>query len=752
VLALWAVDRAVPAGGADPVCPAKPNIILFVADDLAWVHLPFFTTPAKWTNNNPNDSAEISPPGRISRGPRVLVSPTLNRLDARLFADRTTHGLLSAYVPPGPGAVTSYPVTPVDLWDSPGPYVPNHCDDYPMCDPGQDVLQGHGGLKRLADDGIIFTRFYATSVVCSPTRASLMTGRHGFKTGATGLRHAEKLQEPGSYKTIARYLKDHTCPPNGTAPCYRTGLIGKWHVTKEDPEDLDPDPEYPGQYVAAKLGFDEVLGDNKAKRGDFSHKQLGCHPPGLSLGVLGVCDNAGQFLMEGNRSACTDDASPALPAQCNFSVRVFGDLAENFIDRHQGEKFFLVVSFNAVHDPHTAPRRTEAHYTTDGPEGREKGHRARGGGKSYWAQIEEMDAAIGRVMARLDALQLTDDTLVIFTGDQGQDGFEAPWGEPQLAGFKTVVKDGGIRVPFIASACGAGDTCNPAEEDCRTDRVASHVDLLRTIAEAAGIQAQLSSEPEAYEVEGQSFWTALNTRDATAGTERDFAFAAEELRKNQPGGKYVAVTTRAGYATAATFFNAINSGLYDPMNAPNGICGYEGIPISSTTQHRLRGASCKGCTPGADPDDPHAACAAQTCVILGGRCLTAPTQSEVILQNASRCTGTSECGPNEICYTDLTIPCDRCRPPAWKLIATINASKTIDQNSKIEGLYDLESNPEEQDGGAGLDLDCQEEFGKVKDELACTVNDWTLDTTTVPLENGILEPSVVGLGRSCLDH
>jgi hypothetical protein len=356
-----------------------------------------------------------------------------------------------------------------------------------------------------------------------------------------------------------------------------------------------------------------------------------------------------------------------------------------------------------------------------------------------------MDAAIGRVLERLGAWGLTDDTVVMFTGDQGQDGFEAPWGDPQLAGRKTDVLEGGVRVPFVASACGVA--CGAG--GCRTDRVASHVDLLRTIAEAAGIEGSLPGTGSAA-VEGRSFWDALNTQNPAAPTARDFAFAAEEMRRTKPGGKRVAIMTSAGYATAATFHESDNSGLSEANNAPNGICGYEGEPISTTRQHRVRGASCKKCTPGTNPDEDHAGCAAETCVVLGGRCLASWTDNEATLQAAPRCTDQSDCNAlGTTCYTDLTTDCNRCRPPAWKLLATLTPNPAA--VAQVVGLYDLQSNPEEQDGEGALDLDCQDpgEFPKVKDELECTVEAWIGGVGPVQVEDGKL---TVGPGFACTEQ
>src|SRR5512139_3259833 len=266
IAALWVLCVARAARATDPPTPTPTpgtNIVLIILDDLSWADLPFFSPPIDWKDGTP---PPFTPkPAREYR----LIRPELNRLAARMLADRTNGSLgkfgrepLSPDVTP-----TRYPVIPQDAsashaYSTAPPMTPGSCGT-PTCTPAscadpkcicgpkdndcnccvfsRDVLEGFGGLNRLATEGVKFTNFYATTALCAPSRASILTGRHPRRTGVLDNNHTL----PSHEITIAEYLKQNCPTPNGETrcfsttpgacsdgnpPCYTTGLIGKWHL------------------------------------------------------------------------------------------------------------------------------------------------------------------------------------------------------------------------------------------------------------------------------------------------------------------------------------------------------------------------------------------------------------------------------------------------------------------------------------------------------------------------------------------
>ncbi len=284
-------------------------------------------------------------------------------------------------------------------------------------------------IDRIARSGTIFTQAYASSSVCSPSRAGLLTGRLQNRFGiefnvpnSTGNPKYAEAGLPHAEITVAEFLQK-----NG----YETALIGKWHLGSA-PE-FSPD----------KHGFKYYFGFLGGSSG---------YLPGKARQIV---------------SNYTEIDYKNLP----YITDAFGDEAVKFITSHQNKPFFLYMPFNAPHTPMQAQPDTLEKYLA------ELGNRRKA---TNAALVESMDANIGKVMDTIERLELMDNTLVMFTNDNG--GHEEDNGASNypLNGVKGMVLEGGIRVPMIASYPGRF----PAGESY--DSPVSLLDIFPTIAKAVG--------------------------------------------------------------------------------------------------------------------------------------------------------------------------------------------------------------------------------------------------------------------------
>ncbi|MBG86089.1 MAG: arylsulfatase [Verrucomicrobiales bacterium] len=285
---------------------------------------------------------------------------------------------------------------------------------------GNDVIRTPR-LDLFAQNGIRMDRFYVEPV-CAPTRASLMTGRSYYRTGVIHTsRGGAKMS--GDEETIAELLK---------AGGYRTGIFGKWHLGDNYP--MRPQDQ----------GFEETLIHKSGGIGQTPDKPNSYFNPHL-------WHNGRPIQAAGY---CTD---------------VFFDAAIEFIERERANSFFVYLSLNAPHTPLEIDRRYTENYTAQGLN--ETTARVYG-------MVENIDDNFGRLLDRLDDLNLREDTLVIFMTDNGaqQSRFNAGF-----RGRKSHTYEGGIRVPFFVQwPSGIG-------RKLRTKALGAHIDIAPTMISAAGI-------------------------------------------------------------------------------------------------------------------------------------------------------------------------------------------------------------------------------------------------------------------------
>jgi arylsulfatase A-like enzyme len=298
-------------------------------------------------------------------------------------------------------------------------------------------------VDRLARQGLRFTDFYAACPVCSPTRASILTGRYPQRMNITDWipgrpnRPDQRLLQPKIRNelpleevTIAEALKSHG---------YTTAMIGKWHLGGRG-------------FEPQKQGFDINIGGDQtgSPRSYFA-------PFGNKQGMIPGLEKAeaGEYLTD------------RLAAE-----------AEKFIEAHKDRPFFLYLPHYAVHTPLRAKQAMIDHYKVKPKAGSQSN-------PVYAAMVESMDEAVGRVLKKLDDLKLTDNTLVIFTSDNG--GLATTEGGPTGATFNAPLREGkgflyegGVRVVCIMRWPG------PIKPGTTTDQLACSIDFFDTILQATG--------------------------------------------------------------------------------------------------------------------------------------------------------------------------------------------------------------------------------------------------------------------------
>ena len=271
-------------------------------------------------------------------------------------------------------------------------------------------------IDRMAREGLTLTDYYAPANVCTPSRAGLLTGRYPVRTGLSRVLLAA---DKGGLPANEKTIAQ------ALKPTYATALIGKWHLGHVAP-----------YWPPTQYGFDLFYGI------PYSHD---INP--LALYAFEGAEQKGEWAVD----------YPRLQQQ--FMMQ-----AEQFIDGNRDRPFFLELALSAPHLPNY-------------PAAAFAGRSAAG---AYGDCVMEIDAIVGRVLAKLSTLGLDRDTLVIFTSDNG------PWFEGSTGGLRARKGgggyDGGYRVPFIARWPGR------IAPNTRSDALAMGIDLMPTFCALAGVQ------------------------------------------------------------------------------------------------------------------------------------------------------------------------------------------------------------------------------------------------------------------------
>ena len=317
-------------------------------------------------------------------------------------------------------------------------------------------------IDELAASGTRFTNWYAAAPVCAPSRASLLTGRYPIRAGVPD--NGPPLSP--AERTIASLLK-----PAG----YATGLFGKWHLGSS------PDT------VPNAHGFDRFFGFHSGCIDYYSHRYYWSDPRIVNYHDLWR-----------DRTEVFEDGQ--------YATEMFAREAVQFIRDRRSAPFFAYVPFNGVHYPMHAPRKYVERFAKLAPER-----------QMYAAMLAAVDDGVGQVMRTLRELRLADNTLVMFTADNGATretraglnqqpaaaGDNAPF-----RGSKFSVFDGGMHVPMIMNWPGT------IPKGLVVKHTGSHLDLLPTICKAAGIAVPADRTIDGADALGMAVGQAGGTHDA----------------------------------------------------------------------------------------------------------------------------------------------------------------------------------------------------------------------------------------------
>jgi arylsulfatase A len=306
-------------------------------------------------------------------------------------------------------------------------------------------------LDALAKQGVRFTDAYASAPVCSPTRGALITGRsparlhitqHG-KDGPAFWPRDRKLQPPAAEHVLP--LKTVTLATRLKGAGYATGFFGKWHLSGDD-NSKDPAAEGPAFWPEHR-GFDVNVG-------------------GCGLG--------------GPPTYFDPYRIPAIKPRKkgDYLEDRLADEAVSFVrDNHKKPMFVCLWTYN-VHYPFEAPEDLIAKY---------KGKEGPGlKNATYGAQVEATDRAIGKVLDEIDRLGVAENTLVIFTSDNG--GWDGATDNRPLRSGKGDLYEGGLRVPLIVRWPGVVAPGKPVTPGTTNDTPVISTDLSATILDAADVK------------------------------------------------------------------------------------------------------------------------------------------------------------------------------------------------------------------------------------------------------------------------
>ncbi|MFC2124346.1 arylsulfatase [Bacteroidota bacterium] len=321
---------------------------------------------------------------------------------------------------------------------------------------GQEIIKTPN-LDKLAEEGIRFTQHYAGNTVCAPSRCALMTGKH---MGHAEVRGNKQAPNHGQWPitnetvTVAELLK--------TAG-YRTAMIGKWGLGNQDT---------PG--APLKQGFDYYFGYlDQVLAHNYYPEYL------LRNDEKVVLDNKVFYLPEDH---WTRGLGGYAENKVEYSHDLFTTDALQYIEENQDQPFFLYIPYTIPHNNGEALENEKQEVPDFGLYENEDWPKER---KGYAAMISRMDRDIGIIMKKLSDLEMLENTLVIFTSDNGPmpdvEFTEYFNSNTNYRGGKRFLYEGGIRVPMIASWKGR----TPAGS--QSDHISAFWDFLPTVCEVTGI-------------------------------------------------------------------------------------------------------------------------------------------------------------------------------------------------------------------------------------------------------------------------
>lgn len=310
-------------------------------------------------------------------------------------------------------------------------------------------------IDNLAKDGIKFTNFYAGSTVCAPSRNTIMTGQH---TGHCTVRgngiKDRRISLADSDTTIAMLLQDAG---------YKTAAIGKWGLGE---------PE--SSAIPNKKGFDYWFGYLNQKKAHYYYPDS-------------IWENQSKIEIAGNNNG-----------QNNTNIHQrFTDKALRFIQKNKENPFFIYLAYTAPHAELVAGKEALEKYKGKYPEIPFEGSLSYPPNEfpraTYAAMVHQLDADVGKINQLIDLLGLSNNTLIVFTSDNGPESNGKHGCDPEffnstagLRGVKRSLYEGGLKVPFIAKWAG---TITAGQS---TNHIGAMWDILPTFAEMANVDVPQS--------------------------------------------------------------------------------------------------------------------------------------------------------------------------------------------------------------------------------------------------------------------
>lgn len=348
-------------------------------------------------------------------------------------------------------------------------------------------------LDRLAKEGVRLTNFYVTWPACTPSRGSILTGRHPLRNGLYdmvrndlvnyGHRYTEQEYSTSPEMTLGLDVREKTLGDVLHAAGYQCGMVGKWDMGQAR------------RYLPLQRGFDFFYGHGNNGIDYYTHERYGIHS-----------------MFRGNERTKEDQGA--------YATDLFKREALAFIRQSSDQPWFLYLCFNAPHGASSfgtdeksrpgvqAPAEYVAKYAdTQLPDNL----------KRYYAAVTCMDDAIGEVLDHLRESKQDQNTFVLFQSDNGGGG---NGGNAPLKGSKSTLWEGGLRVPFVARWPGK----IPAGRV--SDEFATTLELLPTLAAAAGAKL-----PEGVILDGHDVLPVLTGKSPSPRKEMFWEFRGQKAAR-----------------------------------------------------------------------------------------------------------------------------------------------------------------------------------------------------------------------------
>lgn len=303
-------------------------------------------------------------------------------------------------------------------------------------------------IDKLATESVRFDRFYVNSF-CAPTRAALLTGRWPLRTGCHGVTHNREAMKPSEF-TIAEALQEGG---------YRSTCIGKWHNGEQYP------------FTPMGQGFDESFGFNNGHWNNYFEP----------------------VLLRGSQPEQTK----------GYISDVLTDEAMKFITANSTNPFFCYLSYNAPHSPFQVPDKYFDKFKSKGFDDSLA---------AFYGMCENIDNNVGRVLAHLESLNLSHNTIVLFLTDNGGTAGVKTY-NAGMRGSKTSVHEGGSRVPLFVRWPAAKWQPHVVKP------VVSHIDIYPTLRDLCGIKTPVKT-PARPKLDGITLRPLLEKSDDSEWPER----------------------------------------------------------------------------------------------------------------------------------------------------------------------------------------------------------------------------------------